>query len=99
MKRRLLLTGMLIVGLTGCAGMSPTQVGQTAGSIAGAAVAPGVGMPLGALLGTLAGLVFEQRLDQVRERRERVELGDQLTRPAAPAASESSAPPVGVPTR
>jgi len=85
--------------VTGCAGMSPTQVGQTAGSIAGAALAPGLGMPLGALLGTLAGLVFEQRLDQVREKRERVELNDQLARPSSPMTSESSIPPVGAPTR
>lgn len=98
-RRRVLKGAIALLCATGCAGMSPTQVGQTAGSIAGAALAPGFGMPLGALLGTLAGLVFEQQLDQVREKRERVELSDQLTRPSSPITSESSTPPVGVPTR
>lgn len=98
--RRTLVCWIVAAGmLAGCAGMSPTQVGQTAGSIAGAALAPGLGMPLGALLGTLAGLVFERQLDQVREKRERVELSDQLTRPSSPTASDSSTPLVGVPTR
>lgn len=58
---------------------------------------PGVG-PLGPLVGTLAGLVFEQHLDKVREQRERVELGDQLQRPSS-ATSLPSSPPVGQPTR
>jgi hypothetical protein len=98
--RRTLLCWTVAAGmLAGCAGVSPTQVGQTAGSIAGAALAPGFGMPLGALLGTLAGLVFEQQLDQVREKQERVELGDQLARPSSPIPSESSTPPAGIPTR
>ncbi|MBI4354065.1 MAG: hypothetical protein HY595_02400 [Candidatus Omnitrophica bacterium] len=99
MGKRFVLSGLLVVGMTGCAGMSPTQVGQTAGSIAGAAIAPGIGMPLGALLGTLTGLVFEQHVDQVREKRERVELGDQLQRPSLSTSTAPAEPAVGQPTR
>mgnify|MGYP001591676048 FL=1 len=98
--RRTFLCGMAAACfLVGCAGVSPTQVGQTAGSIVGAALAPGLGMPLGALVGTLTGLVFEQHLDKVREQREQVELSEQLTRPSSPTESAQSGPPVGEPAR
>lgn len=95
--RRTLLCGMAAACfLVGCAGVSPTQVGHTAGSVA-AVLVPGVGV-LGPLVGTLAGLVFEQHLDKAREQRERVELGDQLQQPSS-ATSAPSSPVVGQPTR
>ena len=78
--------------------MSPTQLGQTAGSIAGGALAPGVGVPVGALVGTLAGLLVEHKLDLVREDKERTELSNQLTAPDAPQAV-SLEQPTGEPTR
>lgn len=75
-----ILVGMLAVVLgSGCAGVSPTHMGQTAGTIAGAAIAPGVGAPLGALVGLLTGLLLQGKIDQVTEVRERKELGEQLT--------------------
>lgn len=80
--------------------MSPTQIGQATGSIAGGAIAPGVGVPLGALVGTLAGMVIESHLDKVREDKERVELSQQLQEPrdrrAAPAATPAQ---IGTPSR
>ena len=81
--------------------MSPTQVGQATGSIAGGALAPGIGVPLGALIGTLAGMVVEQRLDQAREGKERVELSQQLQRPedAQGVSTAADAHTSGQPTR
>ena len=95
---RILMPVLVLAGLTGCAGVSPIQLGQTAGAIAGTAIVPGIGTSLGALLGTLAGLVVERQVDQVREQQERVDLGNQLSRPslAQPAAGGV---PVGQPTR
>lgn len=79
--------------------MSPAQVGQTTGTIAGAALVPGVGAPLGAIVGTLAGLVVEHELDKVREQKERVELSKELQTPT-PAQSLMEREPVsGQPTR
>ncbi|MBI3320265.1 MAG: hypothetical protein HYZ89_06755 [Candidatus Omnitrophica bacterium] len=83
----------------GCAGVSPTQVGQTAGSVAGAALVPGLGMPIGALVGTLAGLVIEQHVDKVRERKEQTDLSKELKKPRASGLGSVEAPPVGQPTR
>lgn len=74
--------------------MSATQVGQTAGTIAGAAIVPGIGAPIGTLVGTLAGLVFEQHLDKGRERQETTELSKQLGAPVSPGDQ-----PVGPPAR
>ena len=85
--------------MTGCAGMSPSQVGQTTGSIAGAILAPGVGMPLGALVGTLAGLVVEDQVDHARQKNERVALNQQLHAPSSAAGGGGSEPTVGQPTR
>ncbi|MBI3087958.1 MAG: hypothetical protein HYY91_03630 [Candidatus Omnitrophica bacterium] len=100
---RLLLVGTLLLG--GCSGISPTQLGQAAGTIAGAAIIPGVGAPIGTLVGTLAGLLIESQVDKVREKHERVELGKQLggapqvppTTP--PTAVGVGAQPLGEPTR
>ena len=88
---------LAFAGLAGCAGVSPIQIGQTIGTIAGAVIAPGVGAPFGALLGTLAGIGVEQQVDKGREKQERVDLGKQLgPGPSAPGAAEV---PVGSPTR
>ena len=98
MGGRQVVIGIGMIVLAGCAGVSPSQVGQTAGSIAGAAIAPGVGMPLGALLGTLAGVLVEHRIDEVREQKERVDLSRELGRPAAPTTA-SQTTQAGRPTR
>ena len=75
-----------VLAVAGCSGVSPTQVGQTAGGIAGGLLAPGIGMPIGALVGTLAGLVVEGQVDKSREKQESAELGQQLaTEPGHPA--------------
>jgi len=98
MRRRLVL-GLVGIIVSGCAAVSPTQVGQATGSLAGAAIAPGVGMPLGALLGTLAGLVVEHHLDKLREQKERVELSQQLQTPSASQAGVTDLRPLGQPAR
>lgn len=80
--------------------MSPAQVGQATGSIAGAAIIPGVGAPLGALVGTLAGLLIEGQVDKSRERKERSDLGGRLKRaPDAAGGAASDAAAFGTPTR
>ena len=76
--RRTQLAVILSVMASGCAGVSPAQVGQTAGTIAGAAIVPGVGAPIGALAGLLAGMVVQKQVDKVTEKRERKELGDRM---------------------
>lgn len=88
--------------LAGCSGMSATQVGQTAGGMAGGVLIPGVGAPIGALVGTLAGLVIDQSLDRSREQKERVDLSKQLQSPPTAgeaSASEHDARPLGPPAR
>lgn len=90
--KRVVIGALGTIVLCGCAGVSPSQVGQTAGTIAGAAVAPGVGAPLGALVGLLAGMVVEGQVDRATERRERVELGEQLADDPALAADRVGAP-------
>ena len=62
----------------GCAGVSPGQVAQTAGTIAGSVIAPGIGAPIGSLVGLIAGLVLQDHMDKVNEKKERVVLNDQL---------------------
>ena len=81
MRTHLLVAGLGAVFLSGCAGMSPIQVGQTAGTLVGAAAEPGVGAPVGALVGILAGMLVQQQADQVTERRERQDLAVQLETP------------------
>ena len=89
-------TGLLL--FSGCAGVSPVQVGQTAGTIAGSAIAPGVGAPLGSLVGLMAGLLVQGQVDKATESRERRELGAQLAS-ATPSPSVEAALPQGPPTR
>ncbi len=96
------LVGVLVSGAlcSGCAGISPSQVGQTVGTIAGSAIAPGVGAPLGALVGLLAGLFVQGEVDKVTETRERKELSEQLAVGSGPAPpAEASTPPQGEPVR
>lgn len=94
-----LLVGVLSLWLVGgCAGVSPVQVGQTAGTIAGSLLAPGVGGPVGALVGLLGGMLVQGEVDKVVAKRERHDLGGQLAgRPAADGSLEM--PPAGEPTR
>lgn len=89
---------MGVVLCSGCAGISPAQLGQTAGTIAGAAIVPGVGAPIGALIGTLAGMVMQKKVDQLTEDRERKELSGRLVVAQKPAA-ESLIVPQGSPVR
>ena len=80
-KHRHGILGFLTTALLGgCAAIPPAQVGQTAGTIAGAALVPGVGAPLGALVGLLAGMLVQGEVDKVNEKRERRDLSDQLAR-------------------
>ena len=73
-----LVGGISLLLVTGCAALSPVQIGQTAGTVVGAAAAPGLGAPLGAVLGTLVGKLFQGQVDKVTEKRERKELADQF---------------------
>ena len=84
--------------LGGCAAVPPAQVGQAAGTIAGAALVPGVGAPLGALVGLLAGMLVQGEVDKVNEKRERKDLNDQLARGSTAETAEGG-PPSGDPVR
>ena len=99
MRNRTFLAFLVGVIASGCSGMSATQVGQTAGSIAGGAIVPGIGAPVGTLIGTLAGLVIDSQLDKAREQKERVSLGDQLARHRLARAGSAEDRPLGDPTR
>ena len=90
-----ILSGVLVAG---CSGVSPTQVGQTAGTIVGAAIVPGIGAPIGTLVGTLAGLVVEGQMEKAHEKQEQVELSKQLGAPASTGARPGE-PPLGKPAR
>lgn len=97
---RHLLVAVIALGLgAGCAGVSPTHVGQTAGTIAGSVIAPGIGAPIGSLVGLMAGLLVQGRVDKVTETRERKELGSQMATTAQAPALPQEAAALGVPTR
>ena len=83
----------------GCAGASPVQIGQAAGSIAGSAIAPGVGTQLGTLVGLVAGLLVQGQVDKVTEKRERVELGSQMASGMPAPATPQEPVMAGTPTR
>ncbi len=85
--------------VAGCAGVSPTQLGQMIGSVAGGAIAPGVGVPLGGLIGNVAGMVVEHQVDKAREQHERVDLSRELQRPTASGQGAPQPAALGTPTR
>ena len=94
--KRVVSVLMSVLVCAGCAGVSPAQVGQTAGTIAGAVIAPGVGAPLGAIVGLLAGMVVQGQVDKVTEKHERKSLSDELaTGTHRPDVEASAAPPQG----
>lgn len=98
--RRPFLVGLTSLAVaSGCAGISPVQVGQTAGTIAGAAIAPGVGAPLGAAVGMIAGMILQRDIDKINEKKERRELGDQMAKKPAGSAASAKQTPAGEPTR
>ena len=101
-RRTRCVVGIGIVSLSlasGCAGISPAHLGQTAGTIAGSAIVPGLGAPIGALLGLVAGLLVQNEVGKVTEKHERKTLSDQLGG-ASPTRSDSAEVlPQGVPTR
>ena len=99
--RRLFALALSAALVSGCAGISPTQAGQTAGTIAGAALIPGIGAPIGALAGMLVGILIQGHVDKVTERQERHALGEELrtgrAQPTTTAQAELET--VGTPTR
>ena len=97
-RRSLSAVVAALIGLGGCAGISPVQVGQTAGTITGAVIAPGVGASLGALVGMVAGMVVQGEMDRTTARKERIDLGRQLA--GSPATDQPPEEPLqGTPTR
>ena len=100
LRRFIVFATTVMIASAGCASVSPTQVGQTAGSMAGAVIVPGLGMPIGALIGTLAGLVVEKQIDKGREAKERMDLNKRLVdAPASSTGVLSESPGGGQPTR
>ena len=96
LTRRFLVLSTTALLLNGCAAFSPVQVGQTAGTIAGAAAIPGLGAPIGSLVGMLVGMVVQDQIDLATETKERRELGQQLEpekRGTQSMASDAPAPP------
>ena len=98
MRYRRVLVGVSALWLAaGCAAVPPAQVGQTAGTIAGAAIVPGIGAPVGALIGVMAGMLVQGQMDKATETRERRVLGGELrTAQAGPSRPEA---PQGTPVR
>lgn len=99
MRRTILVGVALSLAAVGCAGVPPAQIGQTAGTLAGGALAPGVGAPVGALVGLLAGMLIQGEMDRVMEQRERQTLGDELRTTRSVPSGEASAPAQGEPSR
>ena len=98
--RQAVVIGVISLGMaSGCAGVSPAHLGQTAGTIAGSAIAPGIGAPLGALFGLVAGMLVQNEVDKVTEKHERKTLSEQLGGASAPLADGAEELPQGVPTR
>ena len=99
MRRRAILVGAAVLWLAaGCAAVPPAQIGQTAGTLAGAAIVPGIGAPIGAVIGAMAGMLVQGQLDKATEKRERKDLGDQL-RPGTADPGGGDAAPQGTPVR
>ena len=97
---RYFLVGVsLVVATAGCAGVGPSHVGQTAGTIAGAAIAPGIGAPIGSLIGMAVGLLVQNEMDKVTATRERRELGDQLAHKPSQARGPEMSSLQGEPVR
>ncbi|MBI4343086.1 MAG: hypothetical protein HY599_06935 [Candidatus Omnitrophica bacterium] len=97
--RSVLVGGTLAALLaSGCAGVPPAQVIQTAGTILGSAIAPGVGAPIGSLVGLLTGLVVQGQVDKANQKHERKDLSDRLGAGDAAHRVEASATP-GEPVR
>ena len=88
-----------ILLLAGCAGVSPVQVGQMAGGIAGSAIAPGPGTQLGALVGTMAGMLVQNQMDKKQEDSERRELSRDLHPQSGASAGGTAMASLGTPTR
>ena len=85
--------------LSGCAGVPPAQIAQTAGTIVGSAIAPGIGAPIGSLVGLLAGMVVQSQVDKSTEKHEREELGSRLGHTQPSAGETAAASTQGEPTR
>ena len=88
-----------ILLLAGCASVSPMQVGQMAGGIAGSAIAPGPGTQLGALIGTMAGMLVQGHIEKKQEDSERQTLTRDLRAPSGAAGGETTMASLGTPTR
>lgn len=98
-RHRVLLPVAALLLCGGCATISPSQAGQTVGTLAGAAIAPGIGAPIGALVGMLAGMAVQGQVDKVVEKRERVELQQELASGERAASAPPSHASQGQPTR
>ena len=75
----------------GCSALPPAQMGQVAGTLIGAAVAPGLGGAVGGMIGTLAGLVVQGEMDHQTENKERTVLGEQLEENPSPKTQGAAA--------
>ena len=95
---RVLIGALCLTLCGGCAAIPPAQVGQTAGTILGAAIVPGIGPPLGALAGLVAGMLVQGEVDKATEKHERKTLNEELAHGSSPAHREH-APLTGSPTR
>ncbi len=79
--------------------MSPAQIGQTVGTIAGNAIAPGAGGMLGAVMGLVTGMLVQGQVDKVVEKNERQTLGEQLASGPRAVSASLDPMPAGEPTR
>lgn len=98
-KAKLIIIVVTLLSTSGCAAMPPVQLGQTAGTILGAAIAPGIGPPLGALAGLLTGMLVQGQIDRATEKGERQTLAEQLGSSSPSVTPEAPPAPQGQPIR
>lgn len=93
MMRRRWFGLLVLVLVSGCSGVSATQLGHTVGALAGIAVP--AASPVTTLVGMLAGMMVDHNIQKAEDNRERRSLSDQLG-VGSPGASAAA---IGDPVR
>ena len=87
--------GLSAIALSGCASVSPQEIGYLIGALAGGAVGSAPGAAAGALLGTAAGSLIAKPIEHAQEEKERQSLQQQLSGPpGSVAAATAQVPPM-----
>src|SRR3989338_3873700 len=94
MMRRRWFGLLVLVLVSGCSGMSATQLGHAVGALVAVAV-PAVS-PATTLIGTLAGMMIDNKIQKAEDSLERRSLNDQLGVGSPGAAAAAIGDPVRV---